>query len=198
MRKLSDLANVDTSDPTNYPNGRLKNKVTGVSSGTQLSEEALGDLIQAMYETIRRAGITISETEEKKEDSDFADAVLFHKPVAIIKVGYDSTVQVLGGSYIEGYSAEYTTGITLTGAVANKLTIKKDGDVSTENFFVDVTITSSSVLKDQVTAGASHGSNNAFGYFDNDENNIHISANSGAYSDADLQKVNLIIKVFKA
>ena len=198
MRKLNVLPNVDTSDPANFPNGRLKNKVTGVSSGTGLSEESLGDVIQGIYEVCRRAGITLSETEEKKDDSDFADAIQFHKPVAIIKVGYDTTVKVLGGSYIDGYTAEYTTMLTLTGAVANKLTIKKGGVVSTENFFVDVTITSSAVLKDQVTAGASHGANNAFGYFDNDDSNIYISANGGASSDADLQKVNLIIKVFKA
>jgi len=201
MRSLtgSSIPNIDSSDLANYPYARFKNDSTPTAAdGTELSERTLGDLYQAAVELLRRAVITPSETPEKKADSDIADAIGFLSPVMIIKVGYDSTVKVLGGSYKAGYTAEYTTSLRLTGAVATKLTIKKDGVTSTENFYVDVTITSSAALKDHITAGASHGSNNAFGYFDNDDNNIYISANGGGTSDADLEKVNLIIKVFKA
>ncbi len=201
MRSLtgSSIPNIDSSDLANYPYARFKNDSTPTAAdGTELSERTLGDLYQAAVELLRRAVITPSETPEKKADSDIADAIGFLSPVMIIKVGYDSTVKVLGGSYKAGYSAEYAASLQLTGAVATKLTIKKDGVVSNENFYVDVTITSSAALKDHITAGASHGSNNAFGYFDNDDNNIYISANGGGTSDADLEKVNLIIKVFKA
>lgn len=203
MRSLtgSDIPNIDSSDLANYPYGKFKNdSAPTAADGTELSERTLGDLYQAAIELLRRAGITPSETAEKKADSDIADAIGFLSPVMIIKVGYDgsSAVDVLGGSYKAGYSAEYTTSLQLTGAVATKLTIKKDSVVSTENYYVDVTIANSVDLKAQITAGASHGSDNAFGYFDNDASNIYISANGGGTSDADLEKVNLIIKVFKA
>jgi hypothetical protein len=186
------------SNPSDYPFDRILDAVPGVSAGTPGEEKTFGDLLQGFYEVLRRAGITPDETPEKKDSSQFADAIELLAPVAVIKVGFDSTIKVLGGTYKRGYSAEYAASLQLTGAVATKLTIKKDGVVSTENFYVDVTITSSAALKDQITAGASHGSNNAFGYFDNDDNNIYISANGGGTSDADLEKVNLIIKVFKA
>ncbi len=203
MRSLtgSSIPNIDSSDLANYPRGRFQNDSTPTAAdGTELSERTLGDLHQAAIELLRRSGITPSETPEKKADSDIADAIGFLSPVMIIKVGYDgsSTVKVLGGSYKSGYTAEYTTRRQMTGAVATKLTIKKDAVVSTENYYVDVTICHSTDLKAQITAGASHGSNNAFGYFDNDSPNIYLSANGGSAFDADLEKVNLIIKVFKA
>lgn len=201
MRKLNVVGtNVDNSDPTNYPWGKLKNKITGVQSGTLLTEEALGDLIQAMYEVLRVAGIEPDGDPEKKGASQFADAVGFMKPVCIIKVGYDNSsgFDVLGGTYLEGYSAEYARSFRHTGAVTMKLTIKKGGVVSTENYYADVTICSPVDLKDGVTAGASHGSGNAFGYFNNDSSNIYISKNGGSYTDENLEKVNLIVKIFKA
>lgn len=199
MRTLKGQAVVrNESNPSDYPFDRILDAVPGVSAGTPGEEKILGDLLQGFYEVLRRAGITPNEAPEKKDSSQFADAIELLAPVAVIKVGFDSTIKVLGGTYKRGYSAEYAASLRLTGAVATKLTIKKDGVVSTENFYVDVTITSSEALKDHVTAGASHGSNNAFGYFDNDSANIYISANGGSTSDADLEKVNLIIKVFKA
>jgi len=199
MRSLtgSSIPNIDSSDLANYPRGRFKNDSTPTAAdGTELSERTLGDLYQAAIELLRRSGITPSETPEKKADSDIADAIGFLSPVMVIKVGCDkSSIKVLGGSYKAGYTAEYTTLLRLTGAVATKLTIKKDAVVSTENYYVDVTICRSTDLKAQITAGASHGSN---GYFDNDSANIYISANGGGASDADLEEVHLLIKVFKA
>jgi len=186
----------DETDGTNYPFDRIKNDTTETSKdGTPLCEATLGDVHQGALEIIRRAGMVPDDLPDKKGSSQIADAVGFLSPVMVIKVGYDSTVKVIGGSYKTGYTAAYTTSLTLTGAVANKLTISKDGSTSTENYFVDVTIISSAALKEKVTAGASHSSGI---YFDNDSSNIHISGNGGSYSDADLQKVDLIIKVFKA
>lgn len=202
MRTFPDVlttAEYDVTDLVNYPKGRPKDNSTETSAdGTPIMEKTWGDFYNGFVELLRVAGITPSGVAEKKGVSDIADAVGFLSPVMIIKVGYDSTVKVLGGTYKAGYTAEYTTSLTLSGAVANKLTINKDGVLSTENYYVDVTITNLVVLKDRVTAGADHGSNNAFGYFNNDDANIYISANGGGASDADLQKVNLIIKVFKA
>ena len=188
----------DNTDPTNYPKGRMKNNTTETSNdGTPLYSDTLDDTYQAHVELLRLANITPSEATEKKAASQIADAIGFLAPVMIIKCGYDSTVKVLGGTYKAGYTAAYTTSLTLTGAVANKLTINKNAVLSTENYYVDVIVASSAALKEKVTVGASH-SNGANGYFDNDDSNIYISGNGGSYSDADLQKVNIIIKVFKA
>ena len=197
MRLFDDVltaAQYDATDLVNYPHGRVKDDTTSVAKdGTPIMEKTWGDIYNGIVELLRIAGITSSGVAEKKGASDLADAVGFLNPVMIIKVGYDATVKVLGGAYKAGYTAAYTTAASLTGAIANKLTINKDGVLSTENYFVDVTIVSSVDLKAQITAGASHGTI----YFDNDDSNIYISANSGGTSDADLQKVSLIIKVFK-
>ena len=52
MRKLVDGINIDTSDPTNYPKGRVKDK-NGGGAGTIINETIFGDLKNAEAEADR-------------------------------------------------------------------------------------------------------------------------------------------------
>ena len=208
MRKLNVVGvNVDNSDPTNYPWGKLKNKITGVQSGTILSEEVLGDLIQAMYEVLRVAGIEPDGDAEKKEASQFADAValLGIRPVAVIRAGWhgdDEEIKVLGGVYADGYSADFVeTSVSGDTAVLCKLTINKDGVASTENYFVEA---SSAYGLAAPIIGCDHGYDLTGGawegiYFKNDDDGNVIVGDPDSGAIADLRvRTQLIIKVYKA
>jgi len=57
MRSLSSNPNIDNSDLTNYPNGRIKDN-TGIGDGTAVNERVKGDLHQAVEKSMRLYGIT--------------------------------------------------------------------------------------------------------------------------------------------
>lgn len=52
MRNKGTLTNIDNSDPTNYPNGRIKNN-TGSGNGTPVNEFVYGDLQEAKDKLMR-------------------------------------------------------------------------------------------------------------------------------------------------
>lgn len=196
----SGVPNIDTSDPTNFPKGDLKNKLEGVQSGTPLNRTVLGDILQGMYEIIRRAGITFSETDEKKGDSQIADAIEFLKPVAIIRAGYDSTadaVALFGGKYIDGYSATFVESNTSgTTTVLCKLSIKKDGVVSTEKFFASVS--SGMIQAGIVSAKHNFDSDGSDYYFDNDSaGNINYYDPAGSDIANVREVTQFVIKIYK-
>jgi hypothetical protein len=57
MRKLSSTINVDNSDPSNYPDGRIKNN-TGTGNGTPVNETVYGDIHQMIAKLMRLNAIT--------------------------------------------------------------------------------------------------------------------------------------------
>lgn len=201
MRTLKGQAVVrNESNPSDYPFDRILDAVPGVSAGTPGEEKTFGDILQGIYEVLRRAGITPDETPEKKDSSQFADAVEFLKPVAIIRAGYDSTaaaVGLFGGKYKTGYSAAFVeTSTSGTTTVLCKLSIKKDGVVSTEKFFVCVS--SGMVQAGAISAKHNFDSDGSDYYFDND------AAGNINYYDADGSDIanvrevtQFIIKVYK-
>lgn len=56
MRNKALQVNIDNSDPTNYPNGRIKNN-TGTGNGTPVSEQTKGDIHENLEFLLRDAGI---------------------------------------------------------------------------------------------------------------------------------------------
>lgn len=56
MRKLNSSINVDNSDLTNYPDGRIKNNI-GTGNGTPVNEFIYGDIVQAKEKLARLYGI---------------------------------------------------------------------------------------------------------------------------------------------
>lgn len=57
MRNKGTLANIDNSDPSNYPNGRIKNN-TGSGNGTPVNEFVYGDIHEAKDKLMRLYGIS--------------------------------------------------------------------------------------------------------------------------------------------
>lgn len=57
MRSLISNPNVDNSDPSNYPNGRVKDN-SGIGDGTYVNERTKGDLHQMIERLMILAGIT--------------------------------------------------------------------------------------------------------------------------------------------
>lgn len=57
MRPLNGNPNVDNSDPSNYPDGRIKNN-DGSGNGTGINEQTNGDIHQAISKMMRLYGIT--------------------------------------------------------------------------------------------------------------------------------------------
>lgn len=57
MRRLLNNQNIDNSDPSNYPDGRIKND-TGTGDGTPINENVYGDLHQTVSKITRLYGIT--------------------------------------------------------------------------------------------------------------------------------------------
>ena len=57
MRNKGILANIDNSDPTNYPNGRIQNN-TGSGNGTPVNEFVKGDLHEFFDKCLRLYGIS--------------------------------------------------------------------------------------------------------------------------------------------
>lgn len=57
MRALNTNTNVDNSDLTNYPDGRIKNN-TGTGNGTPVNERVYGDMHQNFAKLMRLYGIT--------------------------------------------------------------------------------------------------------------------------------------------
>ena len=57
MRALNTNPNVDNSDLSNYPDGRIKNN-TGTGNGTPVNEKVYGDLHQTIAKLLRLYGIT--------------------------------------------------------------------------------------------------------------------------------------------
>lgn len=202
MRSLtgSSIPNIDSSDLANYPRGRFKNDSTPTAAdGTELSERTLGDLYQAAIELLRLAGITPSETAEKKADSDIADAVGFLKPIAILKLGGagGTTCAILNSKAVAGYTFEYVKSSysSITCTARNKLTIKKDGVVSTENFIVQVSPCISLGAASTNIVAAYHDSLNSADYFENDAENIIITV--GSDNEAVAVETNLIATIYK-
>jgi hypothetical protein len=206
MRSLtgSSIPNIDSSDLANYPYARFKNDSTPTAAdGTELSERTLGDLYQAAIELLRLAGITPSETAEKKADSDIADAILKMQPVAVIRVGWDgdaAVMKVFGGKYLTGYTADFAeSSVSGDTAVLCKLTVKKDAVATTENLLVNVT---SAFGLGAPSINATHGYNQTPGYtgwyFQNDTagNIIVGDPDSGAIADLRI-RTNLLITVYK-
>lgn len=56
MRALNSNPNVDNSDLSNYPDGRVKDN-TGSGNGTGVNERVYGDLHQAIAKLMRLYGI---------------------------------------------------------------------------------------------------------------------------------------------
>lgn len=203
MRTLtgSSIPNIDTTDLASYPYGRFKDKTSSTSSdGTEISERTFGDVYQGMLEVIRRAGITPSGTAEKKDDSDIADAIEKMQPVMILRCGYDSTaaaVALFGGKYKEGYSAAFVeTGVSGTTTIICKLTINKDGVLSTEKYFVKV---SSGMVQPGVLS-AKHNFDSAGDdyYFDNDAaGNVNYYDAAGTIIANVREVAQFIISVYK-
>lgn len=204
MRTLKGQAVVrNESNPSDYPFDRILNAVPGVSAGTPGEEKTFGDILQGIYEVLRRAGITPDETPEKKDSSQFADAVLNMQPIAIIRAGWDgdnAQMTVFGGKYAEGYSATFVESSVLgdTGVLC-KLTVKKNGVVTTENLLVSV---SQAYFLAAPINSASHGYNQTPAYlgwyFQNDDaGNIFVGdADSAAIADLRV-RTNLLITVYK-
>jgi len=201
MRTLKGQAVVrNESNPSDYPFDRILDAVPGVSAGTPGEEKTLGDLLQGFYEVLRRAGITPNEAPEKKDSSQFADAVEFLKPVAIIRAGYDvttSAVGLLGGKFKTGYNAtfvEFDTSGTTT--IQCKLSVLKGGVACTEKLLVSVT-------PGYITPGivsAIHGieSDGDDYYFDN-ASDWNIGYYNAAGSDIAVvrQEAHFLISVYK-
>ena len=57
MRKLNSNPNVDNSDLSNYPDGRIKND-TGAGNGTPVNESVYGDAHQTIAKLMRLYNIT--------------------------------------------------------------------------------------------------------------------------------------------
>lgn len=67
MRKLGTNPNVDNSDLSNYPDGRIKDN-TGVGDGTAVNERVYGDIHQNAAKLIRLAGINYTNNPDNEEN----------------------------------------------------------------------------------------------------------------------------------
>lgn len=69
-------ANVDQTDPTNYPQGRVKDGTSTLDATPVVeSVSATGDVLQAMYKLIDRANLTPNENPENDSSSQINDAL---------------------------------------------------------------------------------------------------------------------------
>jgi len=96
----------DSSDLTNYPKGRyLDSSSPGAGDGTPVNRANIDDFYQAFVELLRLASITPDESNERKANSQFIDALqaLFMQITNVVKipVGYgvfDSTLTMKANS----------------------------------------------------------------------------------------------------
>jgi hypothetical protein len=58
---IQNYPNIDTSDPTNYPLGQIKDDPTGIA-GTPVDVETNGDIHQTFYRSLKQVSITASNT----------------------------------------------------------------------------------------------------------------------------------------
>lgn len=108
MRKFIDNPNVDNSDPTNYPGGRVKND-TGASDGTPVDERVYGDLHQLYMKLCRDYGIVPNNLPDNVEN------------------GY----QLLAAFQSLASKNDYILPLTVTGGVLQvpiKIGLLKDGE----------------------------------------------------------------------
>jgi hypothetical protein len=79
MRNKNLLINIDNSDPTNYPNGRIKNN-GGSGDGTPINETVYGDLHEMKDELMRLAGIAYNNLPDNVENGYQLVEALKHLP----------------------------------------------------------------------------------------------------------------------
>jgi len=60
-------ANIDNSDPVNYPNGRIKNN-TGSGDGTPINEKVYGDLHETFAKLMRLSGLTYNNLPDNEQN----------------------------------------------------------------------------------------------------------------------------------
>lgn len=221
MRTLtgSSIPNIDTTDPTNYPYGRVKEEtIPGAGDGTPITEKVggggMGDIYQGVIEQMRLAGITPDEEPEKKDASQIVEAFGWFAPVAVIKCGAtldNATFRVLGGKYQPGYTAtiEYGSFVANGKIAMYQLAIKKNGEVSaTEKYLVSAVngvngfpiAGTAGTSAAAVTVSASHDITDAsnWAFYNDTANNINVAA--GDLSDADendLKAWGMIITVHR-
>lgn len=219
MRTLtgSSIPNIDTTDPTNYPYGRVKEEtIPGAGDGTPITETVggggMGDIYQGVIEQMRLAGITPDEEPEKKNASQIVEAFGWFAPVAVLRVGVTAdnlTPRVLGGKYQPGYTATFAYGTwNNTNKYATfKLSVLKNGSASaTEKYLVTVANVkgaaayAGSTQTAGITLSAYHDITNTNNWaFLNDTDN-NVSACAGNVSDAsenDLKYAGMTIIVHR-
>lgn len=64
---IENYTNIDTSDPTNYPNGQLKNN-SGVGDGTPFDKTVYNDIHQVLDKLLRLASVVASGDPESEGD----------------------------------------------------------------------------------------------------------------------------------
>jgi len=116
MRDKKNQSNIDLSDATNYPNGRIKNN-TGGGDGTPINEEVYGDFHEMKDKLMRLAGIAHNNLPDNELNGyQFIEALIHlanknNFTINLLKVGVQIRVtlklgKLLNEEQFEGYAPQ--------------------------------------------------------------------------------------------
>lgn len=114
-RDFSARIDIDNTNPTDFPDGRIRNSTTpAANDGTAIVEEVLGDTLQLFLKLLRDASITPSGNADTNSNSQYLNA-LEAKIVETLRATVASTT--LRGSIELATNLETQTGTDTTRAV---------------------------------------------------------------------------------
>lgn len=103
-RDFSTRTDIDNTDPTNFPDGRIRNSnPPSARNGTAIVEEVLGDLQQLFLKLLRDASITPNGSADTDSNSQFLNAL-------VAKMRETTATELLAGAVIRAIQSEVNAG----------------------------------------------------------------------------------------
>ena len=114
---IENYPNIDTTDPTNYPNGNIKDDPAGLI-GTPINKLTTADIHQTFYRALNRSNITANNTPDNATNGyQYALALGLEAWQAGGTIYSGTTLPLAGGSFVMGtivYDKMNRRGKTLT------------------------------------------------------------------------------------
>lgn len=143
-RDFSARADIDNTDPTNFPDGRIRNSSSpAANDGTAIVEEVLGDLLQLALKLLRDAGINPNGNADTDSVNQYLEALIAKVRTVSADVNNAGVVELAtllevqdGTNATNAVTPATLAGLTSTGQRRGLIQIATDGEVTTgtENF----------------------------------------------------------------
>lgn len=107
MKASSSITNLDTSNPSDNPNGTYKNESSlGAKDGTVLNKVALADLHAMIFKCVRDSGITVNDDFDNNTNGYQLHEAMFGTPWVTVS-SFSNGAGTSTGPYAGGKSVRY-------------------------------------------------------------------------------------------